>query len=704
MRPRVRLLAAAVTWASLHPVVAIAVERVPLPGPEPIPPPATQAAAVPEFLQQFGIESWWDVARFQPWTGSLSLTFDDQEQRNKSPGSPTQRSSSRLGTETLSIQNDGFSIIDPRFFSGTIALGILFAQQRQQVDERSTTESGQLENYSFTGSFLQESPYAGTVTAIRNQNTYVLPSGTTTNSDYQGRAVMLNLRENSFLRDRQWLPYFTANLRVAEQIQRQTTTSGAQVFRQDDRRRNLLFDFQNGGETSDLSFQYDYTKLDNYAYTIGTYDSQTANLYYSLDFGPTLNWRWDSRVNYYTRHGVDALSDLANLDVSEFLTIDHSVYRSSNWNYQLTRQDSPFGLTTTQVAGVQLNEQLYNNFSLTGGLNAFRSTLPGGTLTTGGGAGSFNYTRNLPWQGHLTLNGGGGYSETTTRVPGGLVSVVDAPYAVPQQVGAGSAILLKDRNIVATTIVVVVLKGGARVNAYEGVDYTVRVDGDQTSLLPIPASAVMLPGDPLNVTYSYLVEPDSKYVTTSRSASISTDWAWIGFNASHDESDQKSLTGGDSLLLDQRRDFAQVYVNGAWENTSARAVASRVNYDSSRLAYLEHRLEEYVSWVPSPGLLLTFSGNQYRTEYRLPEHTTTGGAYRVDLQWTSGGWITTAYLGRRTYDDTQQPHEVVDETGLRTRRTWTKLDLNLAVGAQRRVRGAVGSTNGFFHIGAVRRF
>jgi len=81
-------------------------------------------------------------------------------------------------------------------------------------------------------------------------------------------------------------------------------------------------------------------------------------------------------------------------------------------------------------------------------------------------------------------------------------------------VGAGSTIQLRDRNIETSTIVVVVIKtGGVRVTAVLGIDYTVQVDGDRTSLVPSPTSAVMQPGDPLNVSYAYQVAPDSKKST-----------------------------------------------------------------------------------------------------------------------------------------------------------------------------------------------
>ncbi len=65
------------------------------------------------------------------------------------------------------------------------------------------------------------------------------------------------------------LPYFSASLRAYQQYEKQTTTYGGQSFQQNDRRDQIELGFQNGGETSDLNFQYQYTKLDNYAYNAG---------------------------------------------------------------------------------------------------------------------------------------------------------------------------------------------------------------------------------------------------------------------------------------------------------------------------------------------------------------------------------------------------------------------------------------------------
>jgi hypothetical protein len=663
-----------------------------------------QWAELPDSLRELGIESWWDVVQFSPWSGSLGLTYDGQERRLTAPNA-TERSRTQLATENFTIRNDGIVVIDRRLFTASLALGMLFAQGRQDVGGVTTTDSGQLENYAFTGNFLPETAYPTTISAIRNQTLYVLPSGTTTESDYSGSSLQLFVRENNFLRDKEWLPYLSGSVRFAEQRERQVTSSGSQRFEQNDRRQAATVEFQNGGEHSDASFAYQFVKLDNYAYTLGSYDSQSLNLYHSIDFGPGLSRRLDSRLTWYDRKGATPDSDQSTLDLNEFLTIDHNVYRSSTYTYLLTRQEAMFGVATTQSASAQVDQQVYNNLSVNGSVNGLRSELPGGVINGWGITGSLDYSRAVPWDGQLRLNGGAGYGRSGTEVAGGAVPVVDEAYAVPADVGAGSAILLKARNIVASTIVVVVIKtGGVRVQAQEGLDYTLRIEGDRTSIVPSPASALMLPGDPLNVSYTYLVEPLSEFATQSRSLTMSLDWSWIGMSATHDEADQESLSGGSELLLDTRRDYLQAYVYGEWNGVSGRFSASINEFDSTRLKYREERLDQYITYVPMYGVALTFTGNQYRTDYQLPPQQSKGASYRLDLQWNTGGWQTSAYLARRTFDDASQPRETIGEAGLRARRSWTMLDFNLTLGAQRRERGTVSSENVYFHVGAVRRF
>ncbi len=57
------------------------------------------------------------------------------------------------------------------------------------------------------------------------------------------------------------------------------------------------------------------------------------NLNYSLDFGPTLNRRWDSRINYLSRSGAGMSESILYAD--ERLRIDHFKNLSTSYEYLL---------------------------------------------------------------------------------------------------------------------------------------------------------------------------------------------------------------------------------------------------------------------------------------------------------------------------------------------------------------------------------
>jgi len=222
--------------------------------------------------------------------------------------------------------------------------------------------------------------------------------------------------------------------------------------------------------------------------------------------------------------------------------------------------------------------------------------------------------------------------------------------------------------------------------------------------VPLASSALMQPRDPLNISYAFLVAPNSKFRTTSGSGSVGIDWPWFGFNYSHDQSDQTPLSGTDAFLISTRRDSGVVYVRGIWDDFQARAAASLVRYDSTELAYVERRYDVYLTYTPYANLQFNLNGNQSTTDYQLPVHTTTTNAARFDAQWSYGPWQTSLYAGWRAYRDTQQPSETVAEAGFRIRRMWTKLDVNFVAGIQQRTRGDVVSPNAIVHVAIVRRF
>src|SRR5208337_4724845 len=97
----------------------------------------------------------------------------------------------------------------------------------------------------------------------------------------------------------------------------------------------------------------------------------------------------------------------------------------------------------------------------------------------------------------------------------GPVTVLDEKHTAPSFFGAGIGFTLADPFVVTSTIVMydTALRTG-RVLTQLGVDYNLVQQGQLTQIVIIPTSLIIHPGDPLEVSYSYIAGPSGRYSTT----------------------------------------------------------------------------------------------------------------------------------------------------------------------------------------------
>jgi hypothetical protein len=670
--------------------------------------------------------AWWSPANLLPtdtkldnassriflpgtWTGDLDLAYDSYRQRTQIEGIPDSSLDGRLATTGVTVRNQGFAILDPRLLTGSLGLRFGVEKNWQEAFGARTTEHGKLIGYDLESLFLQEKPYNGTFLANQSQNVFSRSFGGTTRTENRSASLIFHWREDSVLREKEILPYFNANLEVRQEHLKERTANAGQTFDRDEHRDLVRLNGHNGWTTADLDFSFEGIRLDNIVYPAGSYRSETANVDYSLDFGPGLNRRWDNHVTYSSRKGTS--EDLTLLTLGERLNIDHYDNLSSNYYYDFTSQQVLQGSATSNSLGAGLNHRLYQNLNSSVGVSGARLTLPTGDIDTAAVQAAFDYNHAVPLGGNLSTWFAGAVAFTENKLQSSVVPVVDASYIVPPQLGAGTSILLADRNIVTDTIVVVDVKGGSRITTVEGVDYTVLVEGDQTRILPQPTSAIIVPGDLLEISYVFNVDPSSKFRTDSRSVGLDLDWRWIAFSVAHEETLQTPLAGTDSSFLsDRRRDSAKMQLRGDWDALSGRADAGVTRYNYTQLVYDEVRFGEQVTyrfageWLPG-SWLFDLSANQVRADYELPVRRSDGRSVTLNVDWNSyGGWWVNGSLSHRTLRDTELPSDDIKEAMLRVRRTWYKLDIFGSVGYADRLRGGVHTTNANLHFSAVRRF
>jgi hypothetical protein len=660
-------------------------------------------------LVALGATSWDEVFHSGRLSGDFGFNVDQRKQQLRSPNGAEQKFASHLTDESFSILNQGFSVIDPRLLTGNLGLRFAMEQSRQDSNNITSAQRGLLTDYAFDATVLGEKAYPISLLASRSQDMTTIPSGGTTRGFHEMRSIACHLQENSLLREEELLPWFRANLTATHEKQQQETNVSGQSFRRDDQRTIYDFDAYNGFETADLNFRYQHTDFINQTFPIGSYISDTASVFHTLDFGPNFNRHLDSRVSYDTRKGNTSMS---NFSVDESLTVEHSSYLSSSYYYSLEKQSSPFGNVTTHNSGLNIQQKLYANLTASMGLSAKLENQPDGRTVTEGGQLGFSYNNNLPWGGRLFASLGENVQINDVKMKVGLIGVFEALYQAPPQLGAGAGFLLANLFIDPETVEVIDIKDGLRTPVVLGRDYLVVAEGDRTRIQPQPTSAIIQPGDQLAVSYFFRFDPSIKYQTVSRSMGLGANWDWIGVSVNHSENTQKPLsTDNASYLSSNQRDTANLDVHGNWTNITASTNASLTRVNETRvtettLKYTERRFTQSVGYQPNWDHMFSLNSELFRIAYQVPERRENRGAsFNLSADGIAGGgWYYSASLSHRGSQDTQMPSETINEAMVRLRRKWALLELALTFNLAERMRGGVQSMNTGFHASAIRRF
>ncbi len=640
--------------------------------------------------------------RLGTWGGEAELGYASDHQQIRSEGGVASDFAHRRYREQLTIRNQGSYVIDPRLVITNLALTFGLFQDQERSDGSASSRQGKLIGYAVDSTFFGEKPYNGTLYANRTQNFAIQPFGGRTDLTYENRGVVLRLREDSILRD--WgVPYFNSTLRLYQERIQESTTSLGQTFRRDELRNVLSFDGHKGFESSDLDVRYEFTDHNDTAFALGAFQTQMANLNYSLDFGPTLNRRWDSRLNYYSRTG---LSPTTFFTADEHVRIEHYKNLSTDYRYLLTRIDTQAGTTTTHNGIFHLQHQLYRNLTTNALLSGLRTELPDGALTNYAGQLNFNYRRGLPWNGQVFASTGGRYQLNDNDLKTSRINVVDATFGAPSPLGSGAGFLLEQPFVIGSTIVVVDTRSGARLPTTLGVDYDIVQEGNLIRIIPLPTSLVIQPGDPLAVSYGYEIDRSLKYTTASGWLRAGVDFRWIAFSAGHEQTDQTPRSGGSSQFLENRRnDTAQLDLRGAWKAMEGQMGAAYQRYNATFLAYTRQRFNQRASYRPGNNFSLEFNAEQSHTDFTLPLNQSDTRSAQLTMNWLApGGWWMTALVGRRVYKDSLSPTETVNEAKLQARWTYGKLAINSTLTLGDRLRGASETNFWRMDVNITRRF
>lgn len=637
------------------------------------------------------------------WGGSLEIGYGFDRERLRSPDAGPQTDFARRRIrQRLNVRNDGFYFIDPQFFSGNLGLTIDLVQDREDSNGVHSSRHSGLNGYAFDSIFFSGLPYNARLYANRTESLLTQPFGRSDLS-FDSRGATLHLREDSPLRELGF-PYFSATAGVEQQRTRETTTSIlGQRFQRDERQNLFSLDGHKGFQTSDLELRYQITDVSDASSPRGNFNSHSATLRYSLDFGPLLNRRSDTRFYYYERSGVSPIR-VVNFD--EGVQIDHLNYLTTGYRYLFARTAAQGGTATLNSGALNLRYQPYRNLWADAQASAQRQELVAGQRDNFAAQIGVQYRYSLPGSGSLSARVSGRNQIDDNRLSASQVDVLDEAHSAPTPLGAGAGFVLNQSFVIASSIVVTDTRGGSRLPTTPGLDYEIVIDGSLLRIVPLATAAVIQAGDPLAVSYSYELDPSIKYGTSSWSASLGLDYRWISLSYSHEQSDQTLLSGRDSRFLqDLRKDNVQLDLIGATKSLSAQGTLAYTRYDSTLLAYTLRRLRLHGSYRPARSVAVGLEADRSLTDFELPAHQTDSRSLYLTLDWyAQGGWSTAARVGRRVYQDSLQATEIIDEARLQSRLSYGMLDFIAALTANKRMRAASQATNWALELSAVRRF
>jgi hypothetical protein len=632
------------------------------------------------------------------WGAEAEVRFERDDQDTRIGGTSSEFRRTRY-EEQVGLRNRGFFIVDPRLFTGNLEGRFGLVQEDERVDREERFRNGTLLGYSFDGAILSDKPYVVTLFANRNQSVLTREFGGRSEITFENRGGTFRLREDSVLRDLGF-PYFSAVLGAREERLKEETTALGRTFRRDEVRTVLSYEASKGFETSDLSLRYEFADLDDRQGVIGSFRTHTAGLTYSLDFGPTLNRRWDSRLQYLNRTGRNPVTFFS---ADEELRLDHHADLVTDYRYLFSRNEAGVGDTTTHTGIAFLQHRLYESLTSRLAASGTLQDFPAGERISTYGEADFAYRRAIPRRGQLFAGTGGRYQIDDNRFRLPLVAVIDEPHTAPTPLGLGAGFTLNNPFVVVSTIVVRNAVTG--VQATLGVDYLIVQEGDFTKIVPL-AGGVIVGGDPLLVSYSFEVNPSLKFSTLSWHGTLGVDYRWIALTAAHRQSDQDRVSGKDGRFLDDRTsDSVRLDLRGDWDRVRAVATAEYQVEDSTRLDFTAWQFSQSVSYRPLLDLLLSLSSQESFTEFTRPRRRSESLSTRGTLDWSPlTGLFVTGFLGLRVFDDSEVPSETIREAGLRARWTFARLEVAPAFTWSDRERGVAETTNLRFDVRVVRRF
>ncbi len=618
---------------------------------------------------------------FQPgrWDGSLELLGDYVRTDTETNGSELNNENTRT-EERITLRNTGAYVIDPRLITMTLGGTFGLSQEEATAKESGRTfedsRDGDLNGYDAYLGVLPGNAMSLSIFANRNQFVQTREFAGRTDIDIENRGATLYARRL----------YVPSTLTFRQELNDEESRVRGIVSRRDEHRDILTYDGRRGWVNSEMNLRYESIDKSDKVRPELDYKRQTGNVYYSLDFGPELNWRWDSRIRGFDRTGF---SEEERVDIDELLRIDHSKRLRSQYRYFFVETDRPEGETTTHTGEFNLRHQLYESLVTKLRLDAIDQTNPNGDKELYAGRLSFDYNKSLPRSGRLLAALALYYAEEdnefdafTSRVSiFREVHTFQEPFALPEQLD--NPLVFEDTVEITRTALGSSSQCDVARPLVENVDYRLETVNNFTRVVPLADCSIdpsigIGPGDTIEVDYEYeLIAP--AFTSKSWRLNIALDYGWIRPFFIHDKQDQDLDEGeDDSFLNDRQSDILGVELKYDGPRLRASLLAEAERWESRDTEYDAIRARQFLAYRFAPDWRVTFDGEQSIKDFTFPEDRKTDIlAGRATLIHNLRANLSTElYASLRDLDDTLVPDERIREAGLLMRWRYGRLHID----------------------------
>jgi len=651
------------------------------------------------------------------WGGSLIGRAEVSHLEASQAGSHSTFDSA-LTEERFTLRNEGSYVLDPRILNLSVAGTFGLEQEQYHSDDFDSSRNGTLTGYDLFAAVLPDHPLAIDLFANREEGFLpnALASESKSETELHGAIVKAA-----------WL-YIPSTLTFRQNRQAQTTRIGESVSRFDNTENTVSYQGRRGWIDSEMAAHYDFEDSNDKFFSFRNYRSHDGRLDYSLDFGPELNRRWDSRLRYFVRSAPSTSFDYTTASVDEFLNLRHTENLRSRYRYSFIDSKTTGGSQRTHTAAANATHQLYNNLKTDVGVDGLIQQFDQGERDIARSLLAFDYQKRIAWNGLVRVGLGGGYQYEDDRFESGASSIprelhtAATPVAVP---------ITLDNPFVITTdpsrpiTIEKTAQGplppgcappspGDLLNLVEGRDYTVRTIGRITEIVPIPCIGTtpgINPGDTIAVTYAFAVPASLAFTTSQWHLDVSVDFGWIRPYFNHEQFDQTLRSGHDRQFLDnQLSDALGLELRHDAERLHASLRTEVRRYRSQRIKFEDFRSTQFGLVSLRPNLSVSLTGEESQTNYQDPSRRT--------RTFSGRGLLTYAFarqnLASRLFADAAVGTQVLEDSLFETQRTtealvnlrwmWNKLEVSPTLGFYDIERGSSSSTEVRFILYTERRF